>query len=82
MTLRAPDAADGFSTVIWGSRGRLEIPVDDVDAPVALTLALDELAEHAANGILQHDTDVRFGRDIVRLLAEAESQLAALKESR
>ena len=37
MTLRAPDAADGFSTTLWGEQGRVVVPVDDVDSLAALT---------------------------------------------
>lgn len=81
VTLRAPDAADGFATTVWGETGRVEIPVDDVDALKALTVALDELGEHAANGSSDHPYGVHFGRDIVRLLAQAESQIAPTEAS-
>lgn len=77
MTLRAPDAADGFSTTLWGERGRVTVPVDDVDSLAALTVALDELGADARAGRADHPYGVRFGRDIVGLLAAAEAQLLA-----
>ena len=76
LTLRAPDAADGFSTTLWGEQGRIQVPVDDVDSLAALTVALDELGDDAAHGRTDHPYGVRFGRDIVRLLASAEHQVA------
>lgn len=76
LTLRAPDAADGFSTCVWGERGRVEIPVDDVDSLAALTLALDELGDCAVAGRADHPYGVSFGRDIVRVLASAEHRIA------
>ena len=77
MTLRAPDPADGFSTVLWGPSGREDVTVDDVDAGAAFVLAYEELAEQIRSGERNHPFDVRFGRDIVGVLASAEAQLAA-----
>lgn len=76
MTLRASDAADGFATVLWGESGREELTVDDVDEPIVLRNALTELAENVRAGQAQHPCDIRFGRDIVAVLAEAERSLA------
>jgi len=76
LTLRAPDAADGFSTTLWGEQGKFAVPVDDVDSLAALTVALNELGELAASGRSDHPYGVEFGRDIVRLLANAERQIA------
>lgn len=75
LTLRAPDAADGFSTLLWGAEGREEVTVDDVDAGAAFITAYEDLARMIESGERAHACDVRFGRDIVRVLAEAESQL-------
>ena len=72
MTLKAPDAADGFGTVLWGVEGRQEVPVDDVDARASFVTAYEELAVLITSGQRQHPCDVRFGRDIVNLLAIAE----------
>mgnify|MGYP006322893141 FL=1 len=75
MTLHAPDPADGFSTVLWGPSGREDLTVDDVDAGAAFVTAYEELAEQIRSGEHDHPFDVRFGRDIVGILASAESQL-------
>ncbi len=76
LTLSAPDAADGFSTLLWGPDGRLEVPVDDVDPVASLKTALHGLAD-SIDGVARPDVpDVRFGRDVVRVLASAERLLA------
>lgn len=72
MTLRAPDAADGFGTLLWGPDGRQEVPVDDVDARASFVTAYEELAGLIASGERAHECDVRFGLDIVTLLASAD----------
>lgn len=77
MTLQASAAADGFATVLWGERGRLDVPVDDVDAQASHSTALRELAENARSGETSHACDIRFGRDVVRVLSLAEAALAA-----
>lgn len=77
MTLRASAAADGFATVLWGERGRLDVPVDDVDALASHSTALRELADNARTGETNHACDIRFGRDVVRVLSLAEAALTA-----
>lgn len=75
MTLYASDAADGFSTLLWGPRGRQHLPVDDVDEAEALGVALGELAANIRSGATDHACDVRAGRDIVAVLAKLETAL-------
>jgi predicted dehydrogenase len=75
MTLNAADAADGFSTLLWGESGRTALPVDDVDEGAALRLAVGELRDAALAGRTDHPSDVRFGRDIVGVLADLEDAL-------
>ncbi len=75
MTLRAPDAADGFSTLVWGESGRLQLPVDDVDSRSAFATAYEELAELIRTGERHHDYDVRFGTRVVEVSALAEERL-------
>jgi predicted dehydrogenase len=77
MTLNAADPADGFSTLLWGETGRTQLPVDDVDEGAALRLALAELRDAASSGVTMHPSDVRFGRDIVAVLADLEAALDA-----
>jgi hypothetical protein len=49
-----------------------------IEDPVpALRVALAELAAGARSGRTDHPCDVRFGRDVVRVLADAERQVAA-----
>lgn len=76
MTLHASDAADGFSTLLWGPRGRQAVPVDDIDEATVLQVALTELATNVRAGVSEHECDVRFGRDIVEVIARMEAVLA------
>jgi len=78
MTLRAPDAADGFSTLLWGPTGRASVTVDDVDPVAAFVTAYEDLGRLIESGDRSHECDVRFGRDVVRVLADAESQLTGV----
>ena len=57
-------------------RGRLE-PDAGGDRPPAdaLRVALTELAAGIRSGRTDHECDVRFGRDVVRVLADAQRQL-------
>jgi predicted dehydrogenase len=75
MTLNAADAADGFSTLLWGENGRTPLPVDDVDEGSALRLAIAELRDAALTNRTDHPSGVRFGRDIVGVLADLEAAL-------
>lgn len=77
VTLQASDAADGFSTILWGESGREQLTVDDVDEAIVLRVALTELADNIRSGETDHPCDIRFGRDIVATLAEAERSLTA-----
>lgn len=75
MTLRAPDAADGFGTLVWGPSGRVDLPVDDVDPRAAFTTAYEELAAMIRTGEREHDCDARFGMRIVEVSALATAGL-------
>jgi len=75
FTLFASDAADGFSTVLWGPQGRAQLPVDDVDESVALRVALAELVTNIRSGTTEHRCDVAAGRDVVAVLAKIEAAL-------
>jgi predicted dehydrogenase len=75
-TQSAPEAAAGVTVFVWGAAGRSIMPVDLVDPVAALRTAVAELCAGAAAGRLTHPCDVRFGRDITRVLAEAETQLS------
>jgi predicted dehydrogenase len=74
-TQDAPEAAAGVTVFVWGEAGRSLMPAGLVDSVAALRTALTELTEAADSGEMAHPCDVRFGRDITRVLAEAEAQL-------
>jgi predicted dehydrogenase len=74
-TLNAPEAAAGVSVFVWGEAGRSVMPPEVIDPVAALRRAAAELMAGAAEGVLEHPCDVRFGRDITRVLAAAEAQL-------
>lgn len=75
-TQSAPEAAAGVTVFVWGEAGRSLMPVELVDPVAALRTAAAELIAVAAAGRVAHPCDVRFGRDITKVLAEAEAQLA------
>lgn len=75
VTLGAPEPADGFELQVWGSRGRSAIPQLAPDPVGALQIALTELVASARAGHPSHPCDVRFGRDVTRVLARAQQQL-------
>lgn len=79
LTLTAPPAAAGFELSIWGVAGRSALPGGEWPAGEALRVALSELAENARAGRSRHACDVRYGRDIGRVLAMAERQLTAAR---
>ena len=74
-TQSAPEAAAGVTVFVWGEAGRSVMPVDLVDSVAALRTAAAELIAVAAAGATAHPCDVRFGRQITRVLAEAQAQL-------
>jgi predicted dehydrogenase len=75
VTLSAAEAAGGFDLYLWGGRGRSAVPAEADDARLALRVAVTELAANARSGHLSHPCDVRFGRDVVHVLADAQRQL-------
>jgi len=77
VTLGASAAADGFELQVWGEHGRSGLPQLAGEPVVPLRVALAELADCARSGQLSHPCDVRFGRDVTRLLEQAQRQLDA-----
>ncbi|MGH3209517.1 MAG: Gfo/Idh/MocA family protein [Trebonia sp.] len=75
-TQSAPEAAAGVTVFVWGEAGRSLMPAELVDSVAALRTAVAELCAGPAAGHITHPCDVRFGRDITRVLAEAEAQLS------
>ena len=77
VTLSATEAAAGVEAYVWGESGRLAAPLGTVDRLAALSTALDELVANARAGQTRHPCDVWFGRDVERVLAEAQRQVDA-----
>jgi predicted dehydrogenase len=75
VTQGAPEAADGFDLQVWGTRGRSAVPQLAADPVPALQAALADLVAAARSGNRSHPCDVRFGRDVTRVLAQAQRQL-------
>jgi predicted dehydrogenase len=77
VSLSAAEAAAGFEAYVWGEPGRLAAPAGTSDPLVPLRTALAELADNARSGRTAHSCDVRFGREVTRVLAGAQRQLEA-----
>ena len=77
LTLSAPDAADGFTMMLWGPTGRSRLPIDEVDSLSAHTVAITDLISLARSGERDHPSDLSMGREVLRILAAAQRQLDA-----
>ena len=77
VTLSASEAAAGFAAYVWGETGRLAAPSGSVDRLAAMSTALGELVANARAGRIWHPCDVWFGRDVGRVLTEAQRQIDA-----
>ncbi len=75
VTVGAPEAADGSDGFLWGEAGWSRMPGETGRPADALRLALTELAANIRSGRTDHECDVRFGRDVGRVLADAQRQL-------
>ncbi|HXY45926.1 MAG TPA: Gfo/Idh/MocA family oxidoreductase [Acidimicrobiales bacterium] len=82
VTQGASEAAAGSDFSIWGEFGRSEAPKHGAPATAALAVAASELVANARAGAVAHACDVHFGREVVRVLATAERQMAANTRSR
>jgi predicted dehydrogenase len=82
VTLSATEAAAGFEAYVWGDSGRLPVPLGSLDQVAALSIALGELRANARSGQPRHPCDVWFGRDVGRVLAEAQRQIDARNAAR
>ncbi len=76
LTVDASPAAAGFHTEFSGPDGTVPVPRFDVPATTALGVAVDELLADVAAGRPSHPCDVRFGREVVAVLARAEEDAA------
>jgi len=76
VTLDAPGTAELAELYLWGQAGRSAAPVEAEQPVIPLRTALTELAANARSGQPGHPCDARFGREIVRILASAQRQIA------
>ena len=75
LTGSAGAAAAGVEAYLWGDSGRSAAPLGGTDAVTALRIALAELAANARSGRTGHPCDVWFGRDVGRVIGEAQRQI-------
>jgi predicted dehydrogenase len=75
VTLAQPEGAEFSELYLWGAPGRSNCPTETEDAVIPLRTALTELAANAQSGHVSHPCDVRFGRDVGRILADAQRQI-------
>ena len=80
VTLSAPTAAAGNNLFVWGEAGRSVMPPMPDDPVDALRVAALELIASAESG-RPHPLDVRFGRDVVKVLADAQAQLETARSA-
>ena len=73
----AGEDAAGFEAYVWGGSGRWTAPTGTDDPVIPLRTALTELADNVRAGRTGHPCDVRFGREVVRVLADAQRQIDA-----
>jgi predicted dehydrogenase len=71
----AGEAAAGFEAFVWGDSGRSAAPEGAADPLPPLRTALAELAANIRSGRTKHPCDARFGRDVGRVIAEAQHQI-------
>jgi predicted dehydrogenase len=75
VTLGQPQNAEFSQLYLWGEPGRSVCSLETRDPVIPLRTALTELAANARSGQVGHACDVRFGRDVGRILADAQRQI-------
>ncbi|HEY6296032.1 MAG TPA: Gfo/Idh/MocA family oxidoreductase [Streptosporangiaceae bacterium] len=75
VTLSAAEQTEYPETYLWGASGRSVAPIGSPHAVTQMRTALTELAANARSGQTSHPCDVRFGREVGRVLAEAQRQI-------
>ncbi|MEU5938817.1 Gfo/Idh/MocA family oxidoreductase [Micromonospora sp. NPDC047548] len=76
LTLDAPREAMARDIVFFGENGTETVPPGDGNAIAAFGTAIDQLLEEIDAGTRDHRCDVRFGREVVEILAAAETARA------
>jgi len=80
VTLSAPEAAEHSELYVWGQPGRSTAPREHDQPVLPLRAALTELTSNARSGQVSHACDVRFGRAVGRVLAQAQRQIDARRQ--
>jgi predicted dehydrogenase len=75
VTLNAPQSAGLDDLFLWGEAGRSTAPAETGQPVTPLRTALTELAANARSGQTAHPCDVHFGREVGRILADAQHQI-------
>ncbi|PRX96810.1 Gfo/Idh/MocA family protein [Allonocardiopsis opalescens] len=73
LSLDAAPAAVSHEFVFYGEHGLATVPSGDRTAVDAFGTALDQLLHAIATGSTRHPCDVRFGREVVDILAAADT---------
>ena len=76
VTLNAPPSAGLADLFLWGEAGRSAAPAETDQPTTPLRTALTELAANARSGQTAHPCDVHFGREVGRVLADAQQQIS------
>ncbi|BCL13699.1 Gfo/Idh/MocA family protein [Micromonospora sagamiensis] len=79
LTLDAPPEAVTRDVVFFGENGVAVLPPGDGSPVAAFGIAVDQLVEEIDAGTRDHHCDVRFGREVVAVLAAAEESRATLR---
>jgi predicted dehydrogenase len=77
VSLGQPRNAEFAELYLWGEPGRSAAPLETGQPVIPLRTALTELAANARSGQISHPCDVRFGREIGRVLADAQGQIGS-----
>jgi predicted dehydrogenase len=72
LTLDAPATVTGSEVAFYGPAGYATVPPVDWRPVEAFAAAVSQLVRMAADGTTTHPVDVRFGRDVVAILAAAD----------
>ena len=75
VTLNAPQSAEFADLFLWGEAGRSAAPAESDQPVTPLRTALTELAANARSGQTTHSCDVHFGREVGRVLVDAQHQI-------
>ncbi|MTK01058.1 Gfo/Idh/MocA family protein [Micromonospora sp. CP22] len=76
LTLDAPPRSVAAEFVLYGESGIERLPASGASAATAFGVAIDQLLAEVDAGTRDHRCDVRFGREVVSVLAAAEAARA------